>query len=501
MGLGHFGGGLSAARWLARQGAVVTVTDQADENALADSLPLLAGVPIAAIHLGGHREEHFRGADLIVVNPAVRPDSPWLQFARSTGARLCTELELFMENCPARIIGVTGSNGKSTTAAMIASILSVSGRRVFLGGNIGGSLLDDLPQMTPDDWVVLEISSFQLWHLASRAPHAPREGASCSPHTPCADSPSARGDTTMMGWQLNCHPIISVCRLQGAVITGCSPNHLDWHPTYADYVASKQRIFTLQTPDDFAVLNMSDAEAASWLPLVRGRAIGVSRDGIRHTLRAEAGSAHGVCGLRGADSAHEVCGLQVDDLPALAVPGEHNRLNAACAAAAALAAGCDRDDVCRGLAAFRGLPQRLEHIATVDGCEFYNDSAATTPESTIAALQSFDVPLWLLAGGKGKGGDFQPLAAEIARRARGAAFFGSLRHELSDRVASADAAFLCTTVETLEEALDWCWRQSRPGDAVVLSPGCASTDQFRNFRQRGERFTALVQQLAGLCNR
>ena len=126
MGLGHFGGGVAAARWLAGQGAVVTVSDVADENALADSLPLLADVPIAAIHLGGHRAEDFQRADLIVVNPAVRPDSPWLHVARQSGARLCTELELFIENCPARIIGVTGSNGKSTTAAMIASILSQS---------------------------------------------------------------------------------------------------------------------------------------------------------------------------------------------------------------------------------------------------------------------------------------------------------------------------------------------------------------------------------------
>lgn len=168
LGLGHFGGGVAAARWLARQGAVVTVTDLADENTLADSLALLADVPIAALHLGGHREDDFRDADLIVVNPAVRPSSPWLQAAHRSNARLSTELELFIENCPARIVGVTGSNGKSTTAAMIAAILKAGGRRTFLGGNLGGSLLDQLPQIRPDDWVVLEISSFQLWHLRRR---------------------------------------------------------------------------------------------------------------------------------------------------------------------------------------------------------------------------------------------------------------------------------------------------------------------------------------------
>ena len=453
MGLGHFGGGAAAARWLAGQGAVVTISDMADENALADSLPLLVGVPIAALHLGGHREEDFHGADLVVVNPAVRPDSPWLHVARQSGARLCTELELFVENCPTRIIGVTGSNGKSTTAAMIAAILSAAGRRAFLGGNIGGSLLEELPQMTPDDWVVLEISSFQLWHFGVRTPHAPRED---SAHR--------------------------VCRIHVAVVTGCSPNHLDWHASFADYVAAKQRIFSGQTLDDVAVLNMTDAEVASWLPLIRGRAIEVG----------EGSSRHAPC----ADSAQGVCRLQWEELPALSAPGEHNRRNAACAAAAAAAAGCTTSNIFRGLSAFRGLPQRLERIAEIDGRLFYNDSTATTPESTIAALRALDGPVWLLAGGKSKGFDFQRLAAEIARRARGAAFFGSARRDLLEHVAAANPSFCCSGVETMAEALDWCWRRSRPGEIVLLSPACASTDQFRNFRQRGEQFAESVHRLA-----
>jgi UDP-N-acetylmuramoylalanine--D-glutamate ligase len=440
MGLGHFGGGAAAARWLARRGAVVTVSDMADEAALADSLPLLADVPIAAIHVGGHREEDFRQAALIVVNPAVRPSSPGLEIARRSGARLCTELELFIENCPARMIGVTGSNGKSTTAAMIAAILRAAGRRAFLGGNIGGSLLEELPRMTPDDWVVLEISSFQLWHFgpAVKMPHV-------------------------------------------AVITGCSPNHLDWHVDFRDYAAAKQRILTGQTPDDFAVLNTLDAEVASWRPLVRGGAI--SFDGANIS----------VCRLTGKNA----CPTEsLIALPPLPVPGEHNRRNAACAAAAAATVGCSREAVCRGLETFRGLPQRLEHIANIDGRQFYNDSTATTPESTIAALRSLAAPMWLLAGGKNKGFEFGSLATEIVGRARGAAFFGAVRHDLRERVAALDAQFPCAAVETLRESLDWCWQQSRPGDAIVLSPACASTDQFRNFRERGARFEEAVHRLA-----
>ena len=474
MGLGHFGGGVAAARWLAAQGALVTISDAADENALADSLPLLADVPIAAMHLGGHRADDCERAELVVVNPAVRPDSPWLYVARQSGARLCTELELFIENCPAKIIGVTGSNGKSTTAAMIASILKQTlpspfgrgaggeGGRAYLGGNIGGSLLDELPTMTPRDWAVLEISSFQLWHFAPRTPHAPREA-------------SAHG----------------VCRIHGTVVTGCSPNHLDWHGSFPEYVAAKQRIFSGQTADDFAVLNTFDAEVASWLPLIRGRAVPLP---------------------------------PLDTLPPLSVPGEHNRINAACAAAAAAAIGCDDADIRRGLEMFRGLPQRLEQMATIDDRRFYNDSTATTPESTIAALRSLagargteevvaktcsipetchrQIPpspcaasVWLMAGGKSKGFDFRPLAAEIVRHACGAAFFGSARNELLELVAAVNARFPCVSVETMQEALDWCWRRSRPGEAIALSPACASTDQFRNFRERGQQFAQLVDNL------
>ena len=153
MGLGRFGGGVAAARWLARQGACVTVTDLADHETLADSLDALRDEPIAEFHLDGHREEDFRQAELIVVNPAVRPENRLLQLARESGAQLTSEIELFMRASPAPIIGVTGSNGKSTTAAMIAAILRAAGKRAWLGGNIGHSLLDDLPSITADDRV------------------------------------------------------------------------------------------------------------------------------------------------------------------------------------------------------------------------------------------------------------------------------------------------------------------------------------------------------------
>lgn len=404
------------------------MTDLADAAALADPLKRLNDVPIAALHLGGHCDDDFRSADLVVVNPAVRPNSPWLEIARQSGARLRTEIELFTESCQGNLIGVTGSNGKSTTAAMIASILRVAGRRVFLGGNIGGSLLDELPRIRSDDWVVLEMSSFQLWH-----------------HSPAARMPHI------------------------AVVTGCTPNHLDWHDDFRHYKAAKQRLLTGQTPDDVAVLNVEDPEVAAWSSLVRGRLIEIH----------ESRGAHALFG----------------DLPPLQAPGRHNRIDAACAAAAAVGAGCETDAVREGLRAYRPLPQRLELVATIEGRRFYNDSTATTPESTIAALHALDMPVWLMAGGKNKGFDFDSMAEAIAARAAGAALFGACRGEIRDSVLRHLPQFPCVSVETMAESLEWCCKRARAGEAVLLSPGCASTDQFRNFRERGERFVDLLTKI------
>ena len=300
MGLGHFGGGAAAARWLAGHGAIVTATDLADEKVLASALTILADSPIAAFHLGGHREEDFRQTDLVVVNPAVRPGNPWLAVARQNGVRLTTEIDLFLQVCPAASIGVTGSNGKSTTSAMIAAILQAGGRRTWLGGNIGVSLLDHLDEIGPDDGVVLELSSFQLQYLRpeARLPHV-------------------------------------------AVVTSFSPNHLDWHASMDEYAAAKQILLQRQRPHDLAVLNTHDRRLGAWDRLVRGRLLPLVAD---------------------------------DELPPLQVPGWHNRLNAVCAATAALGAGCNRAAIDRGLQSFHGLPQRMEPIAQTAGRTFYNDS-------------------------------------------------------------------------------------------------------------------------------
>jgi UDP-N-acetylmuramoylalanine--D-glutamate ligase len=419
MGLGRHGGGVAAARFLAQRGARVTISDVAERAALAESLAALDGVPIERIRLGPHDPTDF-DADFVVVNPAVRPDQVCLAIARAAGARLISETELFLEHCPARVIGVTGSNGKSTTCSMLSAILNASGRRVWLGGNIGRSLLGEVGRISRDDWVVLELSSFQLAHL----------------------SPAAR-------W-----PEI-------AVVTNCSPNHLDWHGSWDAYVAAKLRLVRQLRGDGVAVLDLRDPHVRPWSQFTAARVAESWPD---------------------------------ERMARLAVPGEHNRRNAACAAAAAAAAGIEETSIARGLSSFTGLPHRLESVAEVAGRRFYNDSKATSPAATIAALDAIDGPIWLLAGGQSKGLDFQQLAVAVAARVRGVALFGAAR-EAMGAIFAKMGGFETVVVETLREAVAACWRRSRPGDAILLSPACASHDQFHDYCHRGEAFCELVRGL------
>ena len=418
LGLGRHGGGVGAVRYLAAEGARVTVTDLADERALAESLEQLRDCPLERLRLGRHDEADFRAAEFVVVNPAVKPDSPWVTIAREAGARLTSETELFLRACPAHIVGVTGTVGKSSTCAMLAEIFRASGRPTWLGGNIGHSLLGDLPAMTPDDWVVLELSSFQLHWLAD-----------------------------------------DVCLPEVAMVTNLTANHLDWHGDWDAYVKAKQRIVAGSTSPRLVALG-ADAELATW--------------------RLPAG-------------VQTLAPWPEADMPELRVVGRHQRQNGALVAAVAAACGVERSTILASLAAFSGLPHRLAWVADVQGRRFYNDSKATAPAATCAALAAMDRPAWLLAGGVNKGGALDELARAITQQTRGAAFYGAAARELSAAVAKVDATFASAIHATLDDALAWCWQRSRAGDAILLSPACASFDQFRDYVERGERFIALVR--------
>lgn len=445
MGLGSFGGGTGLARYLAEQGAAVTATDLKNADALQDALAALRGLPIRFV-LGQHREEDFADADRVFVNPAVPLTSPYLDLARSSGVPLDSELNLFVRQCPGRIVGITGSVGKTTTTSLLGSILKLHDARTLVGGNIGGSLLPRLPEIAPDTPVVLEISSFQLEHL---------------------------------DWLAYSPPV--------AVVLNLAPNHLDRHGTMAAYQAAKEVILAYQAPEDVAVLNRDDPAVRAMARRGHGRPLfysvheslesGVYRDGSALVL-ASAGERQVLC--------HD---------SDLRLRGLHNLGNAAAAAAAAVTLGAPPAAVADGLKAFSGLPHRLEWIADKGGVTYYNDSKATTPFSTQYALQAFEQPVLLLAGGYDKGTPFNDLAHATQARVRIALLYGNTADKLAQALQRVPAPPEVILLPTLDDALHRAAKLALPGDVVLLSPACASYDQFPHYEARGDHFRALVDEL------
>lgn len=441
MGLGRFGGGLGAALFALDQGARVTVTDLKTADQLAESVAALQGRPVT-FRLGEHREEDFRTADVVVVSPAVKKDDPLLAVARQAGAVLTSEMNLFLERCPAPVVAVTGSAGKSTTASLLALALAARHQTHF-GGNIGRSLLAELPQIAPGHRVLLELSSFQLDSAAE---------LSWSPHL--------------------------------AVVTNVAPNHLDHHGSMEAYISAKQNILRWQTSRDAAVLNADDAQTASWARLTRGRACFFSV--IRRL--GEGAWLEGSRCVISLDGRREEAALA----DALSLPGPHNAANFLAAALAARLDGVPLADAARATREFRGLPHRLALVAEVGGVRYYNDSKATTPASTRVALEAFDRPVMAIAGGYDKKIDLAPLADALAARARRVMLIGQTAGQIKELLDQRGYA-AAEMAGTLEAAMEKIALVAEPGDVVLLSPGHASYGQFNNYEQRGDRFTELAR--------
>lgn len=447
MGLGRFGGGVGATRWLARQGARVLVTDLAPPENLRDALDRLAGLDVE-LRLGRHKEDDFRRADLVVVNPAVPESSGFLQAARDGGVPVTTEINLFVERCPARCIGVSGSAGKSTVTAMIGHLLrhTLSDRRVWVGGNVGRSLLEELDRIGPDHLVVLELSSFQL----------------------------AR--TPAVGWS----PHI-------AVLTNLAPNHLDWHGSFTAYAHAKLNILRFQNPARDVVILGDDPELHRQVQRVPG---GPTR-AWTYGLDQQAAGGIPVAG-QGSVGEQPQWQRQWPELQ-LSVPGRHNRHNAAAALLVAELLDVAPDAACAALASFPGLPHRLQRVVVRDGVSYYDDSKATTPEAVLIALEALDGPLLVILGGYDKGIDLTVAAQAVARRASFAACIGQTGNRLAAAIrAAGGTAERCAD---LTAAVAACRRHASPGDTVLLSPGCASWDMFADYRQRGCVFARLAREL------
>jgi UDP-N-acetylmuramoylalanine--D-glutamate ligase len=449
MGLGFFGGTLGLARYLVAQGARVTVTDLKPAVDLQDSIAALQGLPVRFV-LGRHDLADFTDVDLVFASPAVREDSPYLVAAHNGGVPVDTEMNLFMRLCQGRLIGVTGSNGKTTTTSLIGAILRTVNPRTRVGGNIGRSLLPEVATIGPDDPVVVELSSFQLEDLATvrRSPH--------------------------IGLLLN-----------------LSPNHLDRHGSMEAYLTAKMHIFAYQTPHDVAILNADDPCLQSLAGRLRGQVRAFSR------VRAVDNGAY-VAGdrllVRRSGRASEVCHL--GDIPLL---GEHNVSNVLAAVVAADAWGVSPAAMRQAIRAFPGVEHRLERVRELRGVTFYNDSIATTPTGTLAALAAIQQPIWLIAGGYDKGLPWQALGEAIVRRVKGVCLMGATAPQIAQAVARACPAGqeppsirLC---RDLHEAVHTAYTAAHPGEVVLLSPACASYDQFRNFVERGRLFKQLIDAL------
>jgi UDP-N-acetylmuramoylalanine--D-glutamate ligase len=477
MGLGRFGGGLGAVQFLLERGARVSVTDLRSPQELQESLSQIDASRLETLALGQHPEAMFTDTDLLVVNPAVRRNHPLIALARSHGIPTTSEIGLFWRHQQGRIVGVTGSNGKSTTTALIHHLLTTAGERTWLGGNLGGSLLPEVEKIAPQDWVVLELSSFMLADLNEQR---------VSP--------------------------------QVAVVTNFAPNHLDWHPDLDDYRHAKQAILRWQSAGDVAVLNADDADVRTWTTMgaVRwfsdGGLVGFgtevsgslilcredphrkATDALMHGEASSPSAPHPRPlspeyrgeGRTSDASRSPDCHFDLSD--GFQPPGRHNRWNAAAAIAAVRVIGISDKAIRAGLKTFRSLPHRLELVAEARGRRFYNDSLATTPESAVCALEAFADPIVLLAGGYDKKVDLHSFAEAISRRAKAVVLMGQTAAELDCHLRDLGSTVPRMIAGNFARAMETALAVSAPGDAILLSPGCASFDWFRNFADRGEQF-------------
>ena len=434
IGLGRFGGGVGVTRWLVSQGARVTVTDLASAEALADSVRAIADLGVE-YRLGGHDLNDLEGVDLVVVNPAVdKKRSPFFQEVIRRGIPWTTEINLFCQRCPAPIVGVTGSYGKSTTSAMLAHALRIWGEtdegpygKIHLGGNIGGSLLTDLDRVRPADLVVLEFSNAQLEDLP-RIHWAP--------------------------------PI--------AVILNLCPHHLDRYGDFAGYAAAKLNI--CRDPNRASQVFIGDVDEAAEMMLPRW-------------LRDRPGR------LRRIAAPNPPIKLRI--------PGQHNQANAAAVLAVGTYLGA-RDSLIReALHSFAGLSHRLEHVRTLNAVDYFNDSKSTSPASVLAAVHALVQRMVVIVGGERKNTPLDAWAEQMVQRAKavictgesGPAFAAAVRAaDIEGRVATREAA-------SLDEAVRLARSHARDGDVVLFSPGAPSFDQYANFAERGQHFQEIVQSL------
>ncbi len=432
--------GIAAAEFLSARGARVTVNDAKPAAELKAAQALRdQGIEIVA---GVHPRELFEQADLIVVSPGVPLTLEPFRQARAAGVPIIGEVELAARFMRGRLVGITGSNGKTTTTTLIGELLREAGLPTLVGGNIGTPLISLADQSREGDFVVVELSSFQL-------------------------------------------EAVEQLHLFVAVLINITPDHLDRYDSMDDYAAAKANIFRHQTADDFAVLNADDERVAQMASLTGARVIWFSRqreldEGIF---------------LRGHEIVQRTAGEErvLITRDEIILRGDHNLENVMAALAAGLACRAPAAAMRQTIANFKGVEHRLEFVAEIDGVKFYNDSKATNVDAAIKCLEAFPGGVHVILGGKDKGGDYAPLAPLVRERCANVILIGAAAEKIA--AALTDTRPLHRAA-TMEEAVELGLKLGRPGEIVLLAPACASFDMFENYEHRGRVFKAAVMRLA-----
>ncbi|NPV91488.1 MAG: UDP-N-acetylmuramoyl-L-alanine--D-glutamate ligase [Firmicutes bacterium] len=435
--------GVAAAKALSLKGRQVVACDLKTRDELGTLVEELESLGVRVV-TGGYPEVNRETTDLVVTSPGVPRTIPPLKQAEDLGIPVWGEVELAYRFSPAPFVGITGTNGKTTTTALLGQMLQDAGRQVLVGGNIGVPLVLAVESLTPQHLVVAEMSSFQL------------EG-------------------------------IHQFRPRVAAILNVTPDHLDRHHTVEEYAQVKSRIFMNQGPEDFAVFNHDCPVCRGMVDKTRGSVIRFSRlEQLDEGVMVRDGQV--VIRWKG----REDVVLRPEEIY---IRGAHNLENAMAAIACATALGVPADSLARTLREFPGVAHRLERVAEIDGVLYINDSKGTNPDSTIKALESFTEPIVMIAGGKNKGSDFSQLAGLIRERVKCLVLLGQAAPDIHEAVARVGFKDIYRT-STFEEAVMKASSLAEPGDVVLLSPACASWDMFRNYEERGDLFKSLVGSIA-----
>ncbi|MCX7816370.1 MAG: UDP-N-acetylmuramoyl-L-alanine--D-glutamate ligase [Syntrophales bacterium] len=433
--------GIAVARFLLKRGAYVFVTDIKPLHQIPEAVSLLehCGDRLMVVP---HSEEALDGMDLVIPSPGVPPNNVILR-AASGHVKVLSEIEVAARFLKRPIIAVTGTNGKTTTVSLTGFLLEQGGMHVFVGGNIGNPLISYVDGPQEDDYCVVEVSSFQLQ------------------------------------WVNDFHPYI-------AANLNVTNDHLDYHGSMDEYRAAKERIFANQTERDYAVLNASDARTSELRSTLRSNVVVFSSGGS--SLDCNVYLQNNAIHYINTDGSSESYPLSI-----LSLKGRHNAENAMAAIAIARLCGCSVESIKKSLPLFRTLPHRIEFAGQVRGVEFYDDSKSTNVDSVRRALETFeDRSVILLMGGKDKDGDFASLRNVIKKRVKNLVLFGEARDKIAK---SLEDTVSMVVVPRLRDGIYEAYSLALPGEIVLLSPGCASFDEFRDYRERGEFFKSVVREI------